>query len=181
MNIRTAILDLLAPAPADGRPRVPGITFYGDSIGFSLDLHERFKTLMPGAMVVDRSMPGDTAEQAWRRFPYDVRSTQVVLLQVGTNDLGQGNDPVPALRKMAEYAYAEGRTPIFTGITWRTGVGIIPVADTNRRIEELAFEFQTLFVGWNHIPLVAADGLHPDEPMRTTMAEWLANSLKGRL
>lgn len=176
MNIRTPILDLLAPRARDNGRAVKGITVYGDSIGYSLFLPDRFKTLMPGTVVVDRCMPGDTAEQAWRRFPYDVRSTKVVVLQVGTNDLGIGRNPIPALRKMTRYALDEGRLVVFTGITWRTG--LFPIAETNERIFELAEDYGCPCANWQAIPLIAADGLHPDEPMLTTMADRLSLTLQ---
>ena len=176
MNIRTSILDLLAPRAERNEPATKGITIYGDSIGYSLFLADRLAVSMPGIVVVDRSMPGDTAEQAWRRFPYDVRSTNTVVLQVGTNDLGLGRDPLPALRKMASYARDEGRVTVFTGITWR--VGLLPVAETNERILELAEEFGAVCANWQAIPLIADDGLHPVEPMRTALHDSLVSSLQ---
>ncbi|RQO43077.1 hypothetical protein DBV14_26600 [Variovorax sp. KBW07] len=149
---------------------VPGLLLYGDSIMANGIAH---RLQAAGVLVNDLSQPGDTAANAWRRFAYDLRNMQTVVLQHGTNDLSGGRDPVPYMRLMAKRAMAEGRRVVFTGITHRE----LPVAYSWQRanddIKALAVALKCTHAGWDGVAYSSDDLIHPDAAM--------ADRLVGRL
>lgn len=157
------------PRPAAGATLQPGVTLYGDSI-----MHGGIAAVMADAgctgVIHDRSVPGDTAANAWRRMPYELRATTHVVLQQGTNDLTVGADPVQYLRRMVRYLRAEGRTVILTGIAQRADR---PTAPTDLDVRRLAITERVAFAGWGVVPLNAPDGLHPGPEMARALAQRL--------
>lgn len=153
---------MLMPKP-DSRICIPGMTLCGDSILHGVSNH------VPAA-IISFTQPGDTAADAWRRFAYDKRSTAKVVLQMGTNDLTIGEDPVPFLKLMAERCIAEGRQVIFTGITQRDDhpEGSWDIA--NLKILDLAKELKCVHLHWDEYRLSTPDGLHPAQESQARLA-----------
>ncbi len=174
MNLTDHILSLLAPSPNKNGMKNPGLSLSGDSImanGIAKRLRDR------GIAVLDLAQPGDTAQSAWRRFPYDVRSMGTVIIEQGTNDISGGRDPVPYLRKMVKYAQAEGRRVILTGITFRELVAPYSWMQANIDIIKLARERGCSHAGWNTVDYSSDDGLHPDDAMNDRLVEQLMRTL----
>lgn len=173
MNLTDYILRSIAPQIASESMILPrSVTFYGDSIMHSVFPHIK----MEGVMLQNFSQPGDTARNAWRRFPYDSRSTQVIVLEHGTNDLSIGDDPIPYLRGMATRAIDEGRLVVFTGIAQRAD----PTFTIDSRIQDLAEDLMCQFVGWQDFSierLELVDGLHPGEAGQKQLAKDLVRVL----
>lgn len=153
---------------------VPGLALYGDSIMANGIAH---RLQAAGVLLNDLSQPGDTAANAWRRFAYDLRTMQTVVLQHGTNDLSGGRDPVPYLRLMAKHAIAEGRRVVFTGITHRE----LPVGYSWQRANDdigaLAAELKCTHAGWNGVAYASDDLIHPDAAMADRLVARLVESL----
>jgi lysophospholipase L1-like esterase len=167
MDTRTFLLSALAPKAQNGEFLVPGMSLYGDSIMFggvadNLKFSLRMRFGPQNTIVVhDRSVPGDTARNGWRRFPHELRSTSTVVLEYGTNDISQEHDPLPYLERMARYAIKEGRVVVFTGIVQRALLAKT-VYLTNQRIRELARTLECGHAGWDKAEVHCPDGLHPD-------------------
>jgi len=177
MKLTDHVRGLLQPNPPDQPRDFPGVHLYGDSI-MANGIASRMTSLGLFTGVLDYSQPGDTAANAWRRFAYDARSLSKVVLQHGTNDLTGGVDPVPYLRKMAEYALAEGREVIFTGITRRELTLKYDWGHANYDIAELATELGCAHAGWDHIQYSSDDFIHPDAAMQDRLARNLLEYLK---
>lgn len=170
--MKDLILNLLAPRPKQGSGMFnDSVVLYGDSI-MAGGMADALRDL--GFTVVDRSVAGDTAANCWRRFPYELRSGRVVVLQPGTNDLTVGDDPVPALRRMATFALKEGREVVLTGISQREDARH---ATANPRIARLAHELHCHYAGIDLAELDSADGLHPNENMRKLLALLIGSAL----
>lgn len=174
MNLRYKILQMLAPKPVTAAFKVPGACLIGDSIMFG-GVGDGLRKAIPGVVIHDRSVPGDTAYQAAIRFPWELRSTETVVLECGTNDLNTQRNPVPYLRDMALFALAEDRRVIFTGILQREDIWVDSV---NREIRDLASELGCLHAQWDSImhPKLA-DGLHPEPVTVDHMVTLLTNTI----
>lgn len=162
MKFKDHLRSMLMPKAEPGMP-MPGITLYGDSIMYGVSLH-----LSPYFMSF--AQPGSTAADTWRRFAYDKRSTKIVVLQPGTNDLTIGEDPVPFLKLMAERCIAEGRQVIFTGITQRDDRPEGSWVIANLKILELAKELKCVHLHWEEYQLSMPDDLHPDRASQARLA-----------
>lgn len=171
MKFKEHILALIAPKPKPGAILLPGLTLYGDSI---MANSVGWRITLGGGIVEDRSIAGDTAREAWARFPYERRSTGWVVLQPGTNDLTNGDDPVPYLKLMADYAIAEGRNVLLTGISQRVDQD---VSDVNVDIWRAAEDVGARFGYWHFATLDASDGLHPEPMMARTLADLTLNAI----
>lgn len=176
MGFRNLILTAIAPKPNAAQFLVPGLTLCGDSIMFSgvADrLKERLSETPSYSYVIhDRSIPGDTARQGWFRFPYELRSTNTVVLELGTNDIGIEQDPVPWLERMAKYALSEGRRVIFTGIVQRP-LWATTVEHANEKIHQLSDRLGCDHAGWDTKSVNCPDGLHPDAEGITSLSDAL--------
>lgn len=179
MNLADIIRDVVAPKARLSPHIAPGVTLYGDSI-MAGGIADRLRKQLPDALIADRSIPGDTAANAWRRFPYEIRATNIVVLQPGTNDLASKRCPLRPLRKMAEYARAEGREVVFTGLAQRADgrVEWNLVNDVNAVVREMAFDLGAHFAWWHDVELDSADALHPSPAMADELAQFLAKTLR---
>ena len=164
MTFKELILKALAPK-ATGGMLVDGVALYGDSI--MADQAHRMRLIYPH-LIVDRSIPGDTARKGWVRFPCEGRMPRTVVLQYGTNDLTLGDNPLPYLKAMAQHAQAEGREVVLTGISTRADRSVY---DVNLDIYRLAQDIGATFAHWDYAGLIAPDGLHPGDAMANTLAQ----------
>lgn len=173
--MKELILDLLAPKPtkASGVNFQWGVTLYGDSIMHG-GIAEALKRSGYNGLIQDRSIPGDTAANAWRRIPYEQRSTTHVVVQYGTNDLTQGNNPSKHLKKILKYLNKEGRFVILTGLSKRESMNVLK---QNYELQLLAAEVGVTYAHWGTVPLVSLDGLHPVQPMINDLANKIITSL----
>jgi len=164
---------LMPPATPNGF-LVPGVALYGDSI-MANGIAPRLQAV--GVAVNDLSQSGDSAANAWRRFAYDLRTMQTVVLQHGTNDLSAGRDPLPYLRRMATRAIAEGRRVVFTGITHRELPCAYSWIRANDDIRQLATELKCTHAGWNGVAYSSDDLIHPDTAMADRLVVRLMEAL----
>lgn len=174
MNFTDHLRSLLMPYPKKGGMLSPGLLLNGDSIMAHAIGN---KLINRGIAVLDFAQPGDTAQNAWRRFAYDIRSMGTIVLEHGTNDITGGNDPVPYLKRMAQYAQAEGRRVVFTGICFREAPSQYSWIRANQDILELAQDLGCSHAGWNTVEYSSADGLHPDDPMADRLVDRLMQTL----
>lgn len=170
--MRDLILRLIAPKPIHAA-RPVGVTLLGDSI-----MHGGIAGLMRElgwpTEILDRSLPGDTAADAWRRMPYELRPYSCVVLQHGTNDLSQGRDPVPYLARMVRYLQDAGHVVMLTGLAPRADGA---AAEPSIEIERLARREGARYADWQTVPLDAPDGLHPSPAMARTLAARLVRAM----
>ncbi|MGJ7530087.1 SGNH/GDSL hydrolase family protein [Variovorax sp. GB1P17] len=164
----------LMPSATPNGFLVPGVALYGDSIMANGIAH---RLQAAGVVVNDLSQSGDSAANAWRRFAYDLRTMQTVVLQHGTNDLSAGRDPVPYLRRMAKHAMAEGRRVMFTGITHRELPCAYSWQRANDDIRKLAADLQCAHASWNGVAYSSEDLIHPDAAMAERLVTRLMETL----
>lgn len=169
MNFKEFIFELLAPKAKPAEFLIDGATLYGDSImygGIGKNLLEAGYT-SGGKVLQDLSLPGDTAKNLWHRIPYELRSTKCVVVEQGTNDISNGVNPVPYLRKIVKYLKAEGRTVVLTGLSHRDDKADLLYS---LQIHQLAWEEGVQYASWPSITGKTIDGLHPDAEMTKALA-----------
>lgn len=177
------------PAPAAVAPKC-SIELYGDSIlrgehlGASGSLERlanppaaELHRLLPLATITDRSKAGQTATEAARTFPNDTRTGNVVVIEHGSNDLAQGLPLEPPLRAMAEYAKAEGRTVVLTGLNQQQNFAEwAEYVDAHRRV---AGATGAHYADWPSVAGKNLDGAHPDQTFSDALVAKLANTISA--
>lgn len=174
LNLPDLIRAALMPPATPNGFLVPGVALYGDSI-MANGIAPRLQAA--GIAVNDLSQSGDSAANAWRRFAYDLRTMQTVVLQHGTNDLSAGRNPLPYLRRMAAHAIAEGRRVVFTGITHRELPCAYNWIRANDDIRQLAIELKCTHAEWNGVAYSSDDLIHPDAAMTDRLVTRLVKAL----
>lgn len=169
MKIKDYLLQSLAPkqSPTLG---LNGVTLYGDSILWAMK-YPLEEALNGKLEIANRAIPGDTARNAWIRFPYELRPFSEVVIQTGTNDLTVGDSPIDYIEKMVEMAQAQGCHVILTGISARQDNKHIK---PNSEIFSLAVMKGCGYANWPSVALSSPDGLHPDKEMQKHLVDLLA-------
>lgn len=166
MKLKEHIFEWLAPKPKKAEFLMDGVTLLGDSIMYG-GVAWNLANMGYGKMIHNLSIPGDTAENLWHRLPYELRSTKYVVVEQGTNDVSNGVNPIPYLKKIVQYLKTEGRTVILTGMATRDDHK--DIAYTQPMLE-LALSEGTLYANWPTIVGKTTDGLHPDANMTRDLA-----------
>lgn len=172
VNFKEWLFELLAPKAQPAQYAIDGVTLYGDSImygGIGQNLIN-MGYASGGKVLQDLSLPGDTAQNLWHRIPYELRSTKRIVVEQGTNDISNGVDPVPYLRKIIRYLKAEGRTVILTGLSRRADNADFPFMYP---IAQLAIDEGVTYANWPLVVGNTLDGLHPDPKMAQALTEQL--------
>jgi hypothetical protein len=171
----------VTPAP------VCTLEIVGDSIASGLGVDEKpeqvLMRLRPKWTAKNTSVSGELANQRITHFYSDVRTARFILLEHGINDLyaapaPNGIDPVPALRNMAAYVKAEGRTPILTGLFQQVTPHPLR-ASADARIGALAAETGTPYANVGTVAIDLAtemqDTSHPKQSGSVKMVQrWIA-------
>lgn len=171
-----------APAAPAKAPADCSIELYGDSISIGngvldVPVAARIRSLR-GWPVTDHSAKGMSAAVASQSFPNANRTGRVVVLALGTNDITLGTSPADPLRAMANYAKAEGRKVIFTGI---------PAVDTTRTAEfnaderAVADQVGAAWAGWETVSHDTLDGVHPTQAMSDALTDRLVSAVEATL
>lgn len=164
------------PSPPPGPVVVCKVDLYGDSIlagayrdasGATVYLAERpaaiLKRMRPSYTVFDHTVPGETAVTRSLTFNNEQRSGRFVVFEHGVNDAAGGTAYEPALRGMVDYAKAEGRIPIITGLSVQSVV--VPNVEAYNAIAlKVATETVSAFANWRTVPFDPADmadDIHP--------------------
>jgi len=165
-----------APSPIKGC----SVVLYGDSIlaganplGILAETPaQTIKRLRPKYQIDNRAKSGQSAMQAARQFPNENRTARVVVLEHGTNDMILGLPVQQSLASMAEYAKAEGRTVVVTGISSQAHARL---GEYQAAVKAIAAGY--VYADWPAVPGKTVDGTHPDQQMSIALSERLVAAL----
>lgn len=164
------------------------VELYGDSIlhgGFLGDrrLDESpaaaLRRMRPRYRVIDHSVSGETASARSAAFASEARSSRIVVIQHGLNDVMQNLPLEPALRAMVTQSRAEGRDVVLTGLS-QTLAGADVRARGDATVRRLAGDLAVPFADWGSVPMrrgEMADILHPSQIYSTRLVERLVKVL----
>lgn len=183
---------------------IPDAVFIGDSITHLWELQAYF----PGKIVINRGIGGDISTNVRKRFAADALQLKpgVVVMKIGTNDLGWGADVPPEsivdticenIAAMAADAREAGVKlaicsilPIW-GPNWYPLPEFAPrknaqIAAINMRLRTIAEEHGAIYVNYHSAMLdadgmlihdTAEDGIHPHSKGYSIMARVLRETL----
>lgn len=175
---------IAAPAPA---APTCSIELYGDSIlsGEHLGASglERLANppaaellrLFPAALITDHSKAGQTATDAAKTFPSETRTGHVVVINHGSNDLAQGRPLEQPLRAMVDYAKAEGRVVVLTGLNQQQNFAAW--ADYAEVHSKVAADTGAAYANWPSVSTTNLDGTHPDQASSNALVAQLARTI----
>jgi len=176
-----------APPPAEVEKPVCSVDLFGDSItvgasfskgNLAVPIAQRMRLDRAGWIVTDYSQSGQSAAWLAPSFPNMNRTGRAVVLALGTNDFTLDASPAEPLRKMADYAKAEGRRVIIAGIP---AMQHTRLAEFNADELRIAGEVGATWAGWPDVDHETVDGVHPTQAMSDALAAKLIAAVEAAL
>jgi len=165
------------------------VTLFGDSVmhgGYQLTLRlpippaANVKIQRPKYDVKDFSYNGATASQSLPSFLAEDITTQVVVIEYGVNDAGNGLLYEIPMRSMLDRAKALNKKIIITGIL-KSASTLPRYNEYNDVAKALAKEYGAVWAGWDEVAFDASkdapDGLHPSQEYSNRLVGALATAL----
>ncbi|PZQ77972.1 MAG: hypothetical protein DI563_02100 [Variovorax paradoxus] len=161
------------------------VVLYGDSImagqnpagALAETPVQAIKRMRSGWSVEDRSRAGTSAAQLAALFPNDPRTARVVVLEHGINDLILGMSPVESIRSVVDFAKAEGRAVVVTGLSQQTRVDTPRWLAAADGIAQVAKAAAVTYADWPSVTGNTVDGTHPDQAFSNDLASQLVRAL----
>jgi lysophospholipase L1-like esterase len=168
---------------------VCSVALFGDSImhgGYQLTLRlpippaANVKIQRPKYEVKDYSYNGASAAQSLPSFLSQEITSEVVVIEYGVNDAGNGLLYEIPMRSMLDRAKALNKKIIITGIL-KSAAGLPRYNEYNEVAKALAKEYGATWAGWDEVAFDASkdapDGLHPSQEYSTRLVGALATAL----
>lgn len=161
------------------------VVLYGDSImagqnpagSLAETPAQALKRMRPTWSIEDRSRSGTSAAQLAALFPNDPRTARAVVLEHGINDLILGMSPVESLRSVVDYAKAEGRKVVLTGLSQQTRVDAARWGAAADGIAQIAKTASVTYADWPSVTGSTVDGTHPNQQFSNDLVTQLASAL----
>lgn len=161
------------------------VVLYGDSImagqnpagALAETPVQAIKRMRSGWSIEDRSRSGTSAAQLAALFPNDPRTARVVVLEHGINDLILGMSPVESVRSVVDFAKAEGRAVVVTGLSQQTRIDPTRWQATADGIAQVAKTAGVIYADWPSVTGNTVDGTHPDQAFSNDLVSQLVRAL----
>jgi acyl-CoA thioesterase I len=202
LNIRLLLIVLTASLitiTASANPASQRILVVGDSIsaGFGIPvqqgwvvlLQEQLQQLVPGVLIHNASISGDTTQGGIARLPALLQEQQpdLLIIELGGNDALRGT-PLPLIEKnlaaMIAMAEHEGIMVMLLGMKIPPNYGQKYADGFTSIYAKLAREQETLYLPFllegvaTHPELMQADGIHPTAAAQPAMAKAVLGAME---
>lgn len=175
---------IASTAPVVEAPKpICTVEFDGDSILWGEDVNftrlasppaVTLKRIRPAYTIDDRSQRGQTAQDASKAFNTQARTSRIVVIQYGVNDMNHGFPLEASLTSMVSHAKGEGRIVVMTGLSKTDN----PALEQYRAVaKKVATEQGVTYADWPSVDGKTFDGIHPDQAFSTALTEKLAAAL----